>query len=564
MTQQYTLKAYFSFFRWMYAYWLTRKWHNILNLTLGAVSVGLNLSFVYLFKAAIDIATGASVGNLSWILLLFVSGTIFDRVLSFVSNWIGTSLSVKTANDMRMSIYDKLAKSDWECLQKYHSGDIQGRISKDVDYLVAMTIETFPAIFAMIVQLIGAFIFLCALDARLALVLLVIAPIVYVLRRLYIKRQRELTHEVRKEDAFVLAQYQEASQHFLVIKTLEAYRQIQQRLSDAQQRLWKVVESQLKFSVRPFLVIRLGFDLTNMIVFVWGVVSLKQELITYGTLMAYVQLVARVQSPLKNISRYVSAIIQGQIAFERIQELEQLPSDLFVGNYEACSEYKSGRRGLDQKKSEGLALVMSNVCFRYSETERYIFDGFNAQFPPGSITAVLGETGSGKTTLVRLVLGLIHPQQGEIYWENLDDKEERCPLENRSSFSYVPQGNTLLSGTIRDNLLLAAPHATESQLKTALHVAAANFVFDLPYGLDTPCHEFGGGLSQGQAQRICIARAILRDSSVIILDECTSALDSSTEEVVIQRVVEATRGKTLIFITHRPAVLKVCTQVMKL
>lgn len=556
--------SYWHFIVWMKRYWLTYRWWNILNLILGTIGVVLSLCFVYLFKTAIDIATGAQTGNLVLILFFYVVGTVLERTLSFVGNWLSTLLFTKTEKDMRMSLFNTLMSSDWQQLQQYHSGDVQSRISKDVDYLVGMTVNTFPAVFMMLFQLTGAFVYLCFLDYKLALCLLVITPFVFLLRRLYIKKQRELTRDVREQDTDVLSRYQEATQHLLVIKTNHAYEVIRQRLDSAQTILEEKIKRRLKFSIRPFLLMRLGFDLTYLVVFVWGVVGLQNQWITYGALMAYVQLVARVQSPLKNLSQYVNALIQGHIAFERVSTLEGLSLDVY--GKELNTEESDEPTIIKQQIRKGEAdfcLCLSNVHYQYAPDARMVLTDFCCKFPQGSITAILGETGSGKTTLIRLLLGLITPQKGAVEWCLQD---QRCPYGflGREAIAYVPQGNTLLSGTIRENLLMANSTATEEEMNDALFVAAADFVFALPQGLDTACQEFGGGLSEGQAQRICIARALLRPCPILIFDESTSALDIATEKLVIERLVSNCKGKTMIFVTHRAAVLEHCSQIIQL
>lgn len=556
--------SYWHFIVWMKRYWLTYRWWNILNLILGTIGVVLSLCFVYLFKTAIDIATGAQTGNLVLILFFYVVGTVLERTLSFVGNWLSTLLFTKTEKDMRMSLFNTLMSSDWQQLQQYHSGDVQSRISKDVDYLVGMTVNTFPAVFMMLFQLTGAFVYLCFLDYKLALCLLVITPLVFLLRRLYIKKQRELTRDVREQDTDVLSKYQEATQHLLVIKTNHAYEVIRQRLDSAQTILEEKIKRRLKFSIRPFLLMRLGFDLTYLVVFVWGVVGLQNQWITYGALMAYVQLVARVQSPLKNLSQYVNALIQGHIAFERVSTLESLSLDVYGKelNTEESDEPTIIKQQI-RKGEANFCLCLSNVRYQYAPDARMVLTDFCCKFPQGSITAILGETGSGKTTLIRLLLGLITPQKGAVEWCLQD---QRCPYGflGREAIAYVPQGNTLLSGTIRENLLLANSTATEEEMNDALFVAAADFVFALPQGLDTACQEFGGGLSEGQAQRICIARALLRPCPILIFDESTSALDIATEKLVIERLVLSCKGKTMIFVTHRAAVLEHCSQIIQL
>jgi len=293
-----------------------------------------------------------------------------------------------------------------------------------------------------------------------------------------------------------------------------------------------------------------GFASGYLVTFIWGVTNLEKGLITYGALIAFIQLVGQIQGPVRTLTKFIPVFISTFTATERLMELEEIPVEEVS---EPVPEF-TGAAGVN----------ISRLTFSYTPDSRYIFRNFDFDFPPGSITAILGETGSGKTTLIRLLLALARPGGGlvSIY----DEKGVRIPVSPaaRSVFSYVPQGNTLISGTIRENLLLGNPNATEHQMSEALRNAAAEFVFLLPQGLDTVCGEMGDGLSEGQAQRIAIARALLKESPVLLLDEATSSLDAETERRVIGNIIKAYGCRTILFVTHRPEVLKYCTQTLRL
>lgn len=264
--------------------------------------------------------------------------------------------------------------------------------------------------------------------------------------------------------------------------------------------------------------------------------------------MAFIQLVGQIQSPFRDMTRFIPVLIGSLTATERLMELEVLPKE---------------EQGESIRLDGPIGIRAEQIQFTYSGGHRTILTDFSHDFTPGSSTAILGETGAGKTTLIRLVLGLVRPEHGRIYIYN-KEKEATCSPLTRCNIVYVPQGNTLFSGTIRDNLLLGNPHAHEEELKDALHTACADFVFELPDGMNTRCNEMGSGLSEGQAQRIAIARALLRKGSILLLDEATSALDAVTEKLLLQNLQEKAKDKTLLFITHRPEVLSHCSQRLHL
>ena len=280
----------------------------------------------------------------------------------------------------------------------------------------------------------------------------------------------------------------------------------------------------------------------------WGVNSLHEATITYGTMAAYLQLVGLIQRPTMDLSRYIPGIVTSLTAAERLYELEDIPVE---------------QQGDAVIFNDTAGVRFNDVTFRYEEGKRFILNKFSFDFPPNSSTAIVGETGAGKTTLIRLLIALINPQSGSIEIYNSKERHLSSTLTRRN-FVYIPQGNSLVSGTIRDNLLMGNPEATEEQMKKALHIACADYVLELPDGLDSPITERGGGLSEGQAQRIAVARSILRPGSILILDEVTSALDEATEQEMLKRLTQSQIGKTLIFVTHRPAVIDYCTQVLRI
>ena len=318
------------------------------------------------------------------------------------------------------------------------------------------------------------------------------------------------------------------------------------KLEDTQSELRQNVVKRTWFSVIANFILNIGFSLGYLIAFLWSAIRLSNHTLTFGGMTAFLQLVNRVQGPAKNLTMLVPQFVSVFTAAERLMELEENPLE---------------EQGKPVYMKAPCGVRLKDLTYAYEEGGNVI-EHLSFDFKPGSCTAILGETGAGKTTLVRMILALMRPQQGEV--EIYDEHEAKTLTPRmRCNFVFVPQGNTLLSGTIRDNLRLGKLDATDEEMEEALHTSCADFVLNLPEGLDTECSESGGGLSEGQAQRISIARALLRDRSIMLFDEATSALDPDTERNLLQNILSK-HDKTIIFITHRPAVIDYCDQTLRI
>jgi ABC-type multidrug transport system fused ATPase/permease subunit len=339
-------------------------------------------------------------------------------------------------------------------------------------------------------------------------------------------------------------------EHNVVLRTMESGDWVTDRLDDMQHDLRNKIDRRARFTVVFRSVMAVSFSLGYILAFIWGALQLRAGVITFGVMTSFLQLVGQIQQPILQVINMLPQILQATTSIDRLEEMEHLEAEE-IRRDESCK--MDGLLGLD----------IQDVSFRYATGDREILSHFTHQFAAGSKTALMGHTGAGKTTLFRLLLGLIKPNQGNMELFNTDSRQA-ISEHTRSNFVFVPQGNSLMSGSIRYNLQLAKPDATDEELREVLHTAMADFVLDLPEGLDAECGERGGGLSEGQAQRIAIARGLLRPGSIMLLDEISASLDEETEHELYRRLFAAYPQKTMIFITHRPTVCELCNEVIRL
>lgn len=535
---------------WQLLAWIWRasqgaRLQALMSALIGIVSVVCSLCFVFLSKEIIDIATGVHSGDLVHYGIGMGVLVLAEILLHALNSWIVNTLGVKTQNRLRARLYKQLMQSEWQGKDR-HSGDVLNRLVQDLNTIASVVTSTIPFVIITAVQFIASFCFLYTMDHTLAIVLVLILPFFALLSRFYVRRMRSMTKAVRESDSRIHAVMQESLQHRTVVKALDQTEKMGTKLHRLQERLQGEVIARTRFSVLSRSLVSMGFSFGYLTAFLWGVFRIQGGVITFGVMTAFLQLVGRIQRPLSDFARLIPTLVGALTSAERLMELEEQPLE------------EAG----DPIVLQSVAGVrLEDVHFVYSDGNEKVLQGLSADFPPGSMTAILGETGAGKTTLIRLILALVRPTQGRVVLYDGKREVEASSL-TRANLVYVPQGNTLFSATIRDNLLLGNPNATDVDLWRVLHIACADFVEQLPDGLDTLCSERGGGLSEGQAQRIAIARSLLRDGSILLLDEATSALDPDTEQRLLQRISSELKGKTLIFITHRPSVLEYCSRVL--
>ena len=510
--------------------------------------VGASLLFVYICKTLIDIATGNSGRDLAGWSLAMVATMAAQTLFSLLRTRLAAQTDIRIKNNLRMQLFSRLICAYHGSRGERHSGDITNRLEEDVRVVSECLSNSLPALLSATVQFIAAFCFLMALNNTLAWSVVGIMPLAIILSKIFFRKLRRLTRDIRDTDSLVQSHLQENLQHATLIQTLEQEGRASSGLDRLQSGLYDSVMRRTRFTIVSRTVISLAFAAGYATAFLWGVNGLLAGAVTFGTMTAFLQLVGQIQRPVLELSSYIPSAIHAAASADRLMEIE---------GDESCAASEPVHLG------SPAGIRMEHVSFAYPDGTRKVIDDFSHDFLPGSRTAIVGETGAGKSTLIRLILALLRPQSGSIVIYGPRSSAE-ASAATRCNLTYVPQGNSLLSGTVRDNLLLGDPEADEAGMKEALRIAAADFVFQLPDGLDTPCSENGGGLSEGQAQRIAIARALLRRGSILLLDEFSSSLDPETEKRLMENLSSALPGRTMIFITHRRKITEYCSDIIEL
>lgn len=541
------------YFRWFIRavrpYWLSLSTIMLCHVLIAGCAIG----FVYVSKKLVDVAVAMFEGRdlmngLTLWAALMVGIVIFRIGLNALRTYLQTTTEIKLKNSLRRRIFDILLHLQSNGGTRHHSGDMLNRMQEDVRMVSSVMAGAIPNLLGTVLQFVAAFAFLVCLDMRLALLIVIVVPVGILIGKYITGRIRNLTLDIRKSDSQVQAHLQESLQHITLLQSLEHTDSSASTLDGLQGNLYGNELRRTRFSVISRICMSLALQAGHIIAFLWGVAGISTGTVTYGMMTAFLQLVGQIQRPLVDMSSQVPSIIHATASVDRIMELESLPQ-------ENVSEAHS-LAGI-------VGIRFEDVSFAYPESSNLVLNGFSYDFMPGSRTSIVGPTGVGKSTMIRIMLSLLKPVKGRVMLYSDAEHVEVSPA-TRCNLVYVPQGNSLFSGTVRDNLLMGNPEATEEQMTSALHTAAADFVFDLPGGLDTQCFEAGAGLSEGQAQRIAIARALLRPGSILLLDEFSSALDAETENVLLERLTSSLPDHTMIFITHREKIIDYCDSVLRL
>ena len=549
-----------------------RRW-GLAYILLGIIRTLLSLTFVWVCKELVDIATGVSKEPLGQWTAFMIACIVLQICCRIASSYCEQYGRINIQNNLRARLFYSLISSRWSGRERFGTGDAVNRLEEDIRVVSELVSSHIPAVVVTFAQLAAASTFLLFISPNLlwALVGLMIAGIIA--SRLSFRKLRSLSTAIRTKDGEIQQHIQEHLQNRVVALTIIGIERVMATLNTLHNALRTNTIKRLNFHSLNSALLSVSFMGGYAAAFLWGVYGIKSGAVTFGMMTAFLQLVSQIQMPLSELARKIPAFIHALSSIERLAELENLDPE---ENAPLC------------RLEAPAGILFKDVTFSYPDSHSgVLFNSFSHNFLPGTMTVVAGATGIGKSTLVRLMLGLLKPQSGSILIygsssnshcaSNLHDAANLHNTANQQStanshcaskatrcnFKYVPQGNTLLSGTILDNLLMADPKADRERIDAALHIAAADFVHSLPEGLQTICGESGSGLSEGQCQRIAIARALLQSGSVLLMDESTSSLDPATESLVLQNL-RTLSNHTIIFISHREAVMKSADSLLEL
>ena len=526
-----------------------RKW-MLFCILLGLVRIAASLSFVWVCKGLVDVATGISEAPLGGMIVLMACIMAVQLISNIAYSYCEKYCIIRTQNSLREDLFDRLMTCEWTGREKFGSGDAVNRLEEDIRVVSELLGSHIPGAAVTLCQLIAASVYLLLMAPGLLWVLLILMLAAIVGSRLFFLKLRSLTSDIRSLDSDIQQLIQENLQNRILALTLTGTARVLATLGDIQSSLKDKTVRRLNYNAIARGLMSLGFMGGYAAAFIWGILGIRSGAVSFGMMTAFLQLVGQVQRPVADLARELPAFIHALTSIERLMELDTLtPED---DGPEWIAQGSAGVR-------------FNDVSFSYKDSSgREVLHRFSHDFRPGTLTAIAGPTGAGKSTLVKLILGLLKPESGTV---TVYDGRTSCIAgkPTRGNFRYTPQGNSLMSGTIRSNLLLADPSATEEKMAEALHTAAADFVFDLPNGLDSICGESGSGLSEGQCQRIAIARALLQHGSILLLDEATASLDPETERLLLSNLRNyMSGGLTIIFISHREAVTGSADETVRL
>ena len=543
--------------KWMYTYAKKYKFQIVFYICLGIMTTLMGLASSVGSKYLIDAVTGQDKGNIALIAVFIIAMGLFSIGINAVTTMISAKINIKVNNEIQAEVYDKILVADWISMKEFHSGDLLNRLNGDVNTVASSILSWIPSLITRSVQFLGILAIILYYDPTMAVIALASAPVMVIVSKTLMKKMRDYNNKMRQVSSEVMSFNEESFQNIQSVKAFDLVEFFSNKLRNVQQNYKNVYLDYNKFSVYTSSFMSVIGMFVAYACFGWGVYRLWTGHITFGTMTLFVQLSSQLSSSFKSLVSLVPSAISATTSAGRIMEFFKIKNEIKL-------DEKKVRMIENNTQGKGLSVELEDVNFSYNNTKT-VFKNANVVANPGEIVALVGPSGEGKTTMVRLLLGLINAKSGDAFIKDINGIKCKISASTRRFFSYVPQGNTIFSGTIADNMRMVKPNATDEEIIEALKTACAyDFVKKLPKGINSKVGERGGGFSEGQAQRISIARALLRKSPILLLDEATSALDVFTERQVLRNIMNSGYERTCIVTTHRPSVLTMCDRVYRI
>ena len=552
-----TIREFLDDWKWIFSYSKKYRWIVIFYTILGIVGSTMSIGTAYVSRILINIIVGQQQEKLWLLVSVMVGMLLLSLVLSSVNSYINARISIYVNNDIQAGIFDRIMDARWKELSNYASGDLLNRFNGDVGTIASNAINWIPNLVINIYTFIATLIVLWRLDYIMALIAFMSAPVLLALSRFIMRRMKEYRKRVLDLNSRMMSFEVETFFNFDMIKSFGIFGYYSKKLREWQQRYKEYNLDYNRFQIKSNILLTLLTSVVSMSAFAYCLYRLWTGQIMYGDMTFFLQQRSALSSRFNSLVGTIPGMLNSSVSAHRIRELMDLPRE----------EHDAEKAELLEKQigsGNGITVNMSNVSFGYDERKN-VYHESDFRVSSGEIVAVMAESGGGKTTLIRLLLGMLDPQEGNVTLKSGSGEEFPMNSDLRRFFAYVPQGNTLFSGTIADNMRIVNENASDEAIIEALKNACAwEFVSQMPDGINSMLGERGRGLSEGQAQRIAIARALLRNSPILLLDEATSALDRDTEERVLHNIMESHPDRLMILSTHRPAALRLCDRIYKI
>lgn len=551
------LKSMLSEWKWLFKYIIKYRFTIVLYVVLGIVatvmSLGVSVASKYLVDAVVDKASDTIFRSAA----LAIGLVLFQYLFQALSSWITAVVSSKVNNDIRHEVYSKILCAGWRDIGSYHSGDLINRLEGDASTVSSGVISFIPAAFTRTVQFLGSLVIVLYYDKTMALIALMGAPFMFFSSRILVKTIRKYNKKGRELNGEILSYSEESMQNIQIIKSFDLTKQYINNFREILENYRLIRLEYEKFSICMTIALSLIGVIVSYSCYGWGIYRLWKGVISYGTMTLFIQISGVLTSSFSSLASLAPTAVSIATAAGRIMEVTDFDSENDLDKEQAL-------KVLEASNKSGLRLVFDGVTFKYPEGEAEILKNASLEVRSGETVALVGPSGEGKTTVLKLILGLVAPTDGELYIEALSGEKVTVSDSTRRFCSYVPQSVNIFSGTVKENLKMVKPDATDDELIKAVKDAELyDFINSLENGFETEIGERGTNLSQGQLQRLAIARALLRDSKLLLLDEITSSLDIETETRVLENIMRSSPDKICIVTTHRESMLKYCDRVYR-